>query len=175
MSTVIIVVAQYLLYVLVIVAGVVWLTCDRRGKVLLAAEAVVGLAVVGIGIWAAAALHADPRPFVHDPSSRPLFPHAADNGFPSDHSAAAGLLAALVFRYRRAVGVLVAAGGVLIAWARVAAHVHHAQDVVAGLLIGLVAGVLAIWVVERVVAALERRGMSTGARAVTTADKASGR
>ena len=148
MNALIVDVAQYLLFVLAAVAAVVWLTLDRRGKVLLAAQAVIGLALVGIGIWLAGKLHTDPRPFVHDPASRPLFAHPADNGFPSDHSAAAGLLTALVFRYRRWIGLLVAAGAVAIAWARVAAHVHHLQDVLAGLGIGVAAGVLGLLVVE---------------------------
>ena len=148
MNALIVDVAQYLLFVLAAVAAVVWLTLDRRGKVLLAAQAVIGLALVGIGIWLAGKLHTDPRPFVHDPASRPLFAHPADNGFPSDHSAAAGLLTALMFRYRRWIGLLVAAGAVAIAWARVAAHVHHLQDVVAGLGIGVAAGVLGLLVVD---------------------------
>ena len=147
MSTIVVDVAQYLLYGLALVAGLVWLTLDRPGKVRLAAAALLGLALVGAGIWVAAALHADPRPFVHDPASAPLFPHPADNGFPSDHSAAAGLLTVLVFRYRRWIGVLVGAGAVLVGVARVAAHVHHAQDVVAGLAIGALAGLVAIVVV----------------------------
>lgn len=151
MTTVIVDVAQYLLFVLAFAAALVWLTRDRTGKVVLAAEAVVGLGLVGIGIWLAGHVHTDPRPFVHDPHSAPLFPHAADNGFPSDHSAAAGLLTVLVVRYQRVVGALIGVGAVLIAWARVAAHVHHAQDVVAGLLIGAVAGVLAMAVVATAV------------------------
>jgi undecaprenyl-diphosphatase len=147
LTTVIVAVAQYLLFVLAFAAALVWLTRNRTGKVVLAAEAVVGLCLVGIGIWLAGHVHTDPRPFVHDPHSAPLFPHPADNGFPSDHSAAAGLLTVLVVRYQRVVGALVGIGAVLIAWARVAAHVHHGQDVVAGLLIGAVAGALAIAVV----------------------------
>jgi undecaprenyl-diphosphatase len=150
LTTVIVALAQYLLFVLAFAAALVWLTRDRTGKVVLAAEAVLGLCLVGIGIWLAGHVHTDPRPFVHDPHSAPLFPHPADNGFPSDHSAAAGLLTVLVVRYQRVVGALVGIGAVLIAWARVAAHVHHAQDVVAGLLIGAVAGALAIAVVTTV-------------------------
>jgi membrane-associated phospholipid phosphatase len=148
MNELIVLLAKDLLYVLAVVAGIVWLTRDRSGKLLLAAQAIVGLALVGVGIWLAGTLHTDPRPFVHDPASTPLFAHAADNGFPSDHSAAGGLLTALVLRYQRWVGALVAVGAVLVATARVAAHVHHGQDVVAGLLIGLVAGALAIGLVE---------------------------
>jgi membrane-associated phospholipid phosphatase len=157
MTALVIDVAQYLLYGLVLVAALVWLTRDRTGKVELAAQAVVGLALVGVGIWLAAALHVDPRPFVHDPSSAPLFPHPADNGFPSDHAAAGGLLTALVFAHKRTLGLLVGVGAALIGVARVAAHVHHTQDVVAGLAIGLAAGALAVWGVDRVLAARERR------------------
>lgn len=171
-NSLIVVIAQYLLYLLVVVAGVVWLTVSTRKKAVLTAEAVIGLVLVGIGIWVAAHLHTDPRPFVHDPASKPLFAHPADNGFPSDHSAAAGLLAALVFRYRRILGAVVALGGLLIAWARVAAHVHHGQDVVAGLVIGVAAGALAIWLVGLLADVLRRRGITVGSGgARTTADR----
>lgn len=170
-NTLIVILAQYLLYVLVGVAALAWWTSSRP-KVLPTTEAVLGLVLVGIGIWVAGRLHTDPRPFMHDPASTPLFTHAAGNGFPSDHSAAAGLLTALVFRQKRLVGVLVATGAVLIAWARVAAHVHHAQDVIAGLAIGGAAGALAIWLVSLLTATLRGRGLTVGpAQARTTADR----
>jgi undecaprenyl-diphosphatase len=155
----VIAVAQDLLYGLALVAGLVWLTRDRRTKLVLAAQAVVGLALVGMGIWIAGTLHVDPRPFVHDPASVPLFPHPADNGFPSDHGAAAALLAVLVVRYQRPLGILVAAGAVLIAVARVAAHVHHAQDVVVGLAIGVAAGTLGVVLVDAGLRVRERRAV----------------
>jgi undecaprenyl-diphosphatase len=170
-DTVIVLVAQYLLVVLAVVAAGVWLSLGRPGKVRLLAEAVVGLLLTGAGIWVAAHLHGDPRPFVRDPGSRALFAHAADNGFPSDHSAAAGLLTALVLRHRRAVGAVVGLGAVAIAWARVAAHVHHAQDVVAGLGIGLAAGALAVWLVGLLLARLARRGLVLSGGGRTTADR----
>ncbi|TFV91092.1 phosphatase PAP2 family protein [Blastococcus sp. CT_GayMR16] len=160
MNVLIVATAQYLLYVLAAIAGLVWLTRPRTDKIMLAAQSLVGLALVGVGIWVAGALHVDPRPFVHDPSSAALFAHAADNGFPSDHSAAGGLLAALLFPYRRLVGVAIGAGAVLIGVARIAAHVHHSQDVIAGLGIGLSAGVLAV-IGVRWLAGVRSRRMST--------------
>jgi undecaprenyl-diphosphatase len=152
MNALIVAVAQYLLFGLALLAGLTWLTLDRPGKLRLAVEAVLGLAVLGLGIWIAGSIHVDPRPFVQDPSTAALFPHAADNGFPSDHAAAGGLLTAVVLRHRRALGVLVGIGAVLVAAARVAAHVHHVQDVTAGLLLGLVAGAAGI-LVTRIAAA----------------------
>jgi undecaprenyl-diphosphatase len=160
MTAVVVLAAQDLLYVLAAVAVVVWLLLDRPGKVRLTVEALLGLALVGVGIVVAAHLHTDPRPFVTD-GSVPLFPHPADNGFPSDHSAAAGLLAALVARHRRVVGALVAAGAVVVAWARVAAHVHHLQDVAAGLGIGALAGLVAIWLASLVLGSGRRTGWTT--------------
>jgi membrane-associated phospholipid phosphatase len=76
------------------------------------------------------------------------------------------MVAALVFTYRRLLGLVVAAGAVLVAVARVAAHIHHGQDVLAGLLLGAAAGFLGGWLVDRVAPLVERRlrtGATTGA------------
>src|SRR3954453_3789157 len=162
MNLLVVAVAQYLLFGLALLAGLTWLTLDRAGKLRLAMEAGVGLAVLGLAIWIAGSLHVDPRPFVQDPSTAALFPHPADNGFPSDHAAAGGLLTALVGRHRRTVGVLVGIGAVLVAAARVAAHVHHLQDVVAGLLIGLAADGGAILLSTVVAARLPGSARSPG-------------
>jgi undecaprenyl-diphosphatase len=102
--------------------------------------------------------HTDPRPFVENPHVKPLFEHAPDNGFPSDHSVAAGLIAALVLMRRHLVGELFAVGAALIAWARVAAHVHHLQDVLTGLALGAAAAVIAAFVVGWLLARFGPRG-----------------
>jgi undecaprenyl-diphosphatase len=164
-NTLIVWVAQYLLFGLALVAGLMWLRLDRAGKLRLAVEAVLGLAVLGLGLWIAGSLHVDPRPFVQDPSTAPLFPHPADNGFPSDHAAAGGLLTALVLRYRRPLGALVGVGAVLVAVARVAAHVHHVQDVVAGLLIGLAAGAVGILITQAAASRMRPPARTQSARA----------
>jgi membrane-associated phospholipid phosphatase len=167
-NTVIVLVAQYLLFGMALLAGLMWLTLDRPEKVRLAAEAVIGLVVLGAGIWILGSLHVDPRPFVQDPSTVALFPHPADNGFPSDHAAAGGLLTALVLCHRRALGAVVGIGAVLVAVARVAAHVHHVQDVAAGLLLGLAAGVVAILVTRSAASRMIRSGRLPGTN--STAD-----
>jgi len=167
-NTVIVLVAQYLLFGMALLAGLMWLGVDRPGKARLAAEAVIGLVVLGLGIWILGSLHVDPRPFVQNPSTVALFPHPADNGFPSDHAAAGGLLTAVVLRHRRALGAVVAIGAVLVAAARVAAHVHHVQDVAAGLLLGLAAGVVGILVTRSAAPRMVRSRRVPGAN--STAD-----
>jgi membrane-associated phospholipid phosphatase len=135
-------VAEDGLYVVAVLAVVVWLLVPRPEKVAMAVEIVVGLVAVAILVKVAGALHTDPRPFVQNPSLHPWFSHPADNGFPSDHTAVAAMTSFVVLRHRPAAGLLLLAVGALIAASRVVAHVHHVQDVLAGGLIGLVAALL---------------------------------
>lgn len=124
----------------------------------------MSVGVVGVLIIVAAAIHTDPRPFVVDHTLHPLFAHGADNGFPSDHSAAAGVLTVFAWRLRALAGVILTGCAGLVAAARVAAHVHHVQDVVAGLLLGALAAVIAIAIVD----AIYSRFMAGGERPAAT-------
>jgi undecaprenyl-diphosphatase len=134
-NTLIVLVAQYLLFGLVLLAGLTWLTLDGAGKLRMAADGVLASAVLCLGIWIAGrctsirAVVSGPvdDAVVRAPGTTRLFPPTA---------AAGGLLTAVVLRYHRALGVLVGVGAVLVAAARVAATLHHLQDVVAGLALG---------------------------------------
>jgi undecaprenyl-diphosphatase len=142
--TVVTAIAQGGLFVVAAIAVLVWLLASRPEKVALAVEMVVGLVVVAILVKVAGAVHTDPRPFVVDPSLHPWFSHPADNGFPSDHTAVAAVTSFVVLAHRRTTGLVLLVLTVLIGAARVLAHVHHVQDIVAGGAIGLVAAVLGV-------------------------------
>jgi membrane-associated phospholipid phosphatase len=147
MDLLIVATAQYLPALVVVAAVGIWLTLPRGEKVGLAVQALLSLALVAVLIHVAAGIHTDPRPFVVDRSLTPLFAHSADNGFPSDHTALAATVALLVMRYRRGLGAVLLAASVGVGVARVAAHVHHVQDIVGGLLVAVVtvAIVAAVW------------------------------
>lgn len=150
MDSVIIAAAKYLIYAMVVGFALVWLLAERRrGKVELALAAVIGLVVVLVLIKIAAASYFDVRPFVPVADGgdgvTSLIPHAPDNGFPSDHSAAAGLMAMLVLLRRRwLAGIWFALAALAVAWGRVAAGVHHLLDVAVGLGLGVVAAALGV-------------------------------
>ena len=149
MDTLIAWTANYLLWIMLAGAGAVWLFReDRDGRLRLAGAAVVGLLLTLGLIVVAAHLHNDPRPFVVNPNLHPLISHSADNGFPSDHATAGGLIATLVWFRHRWFGLLLGLVAVGLAAARVAAHVHHVQDVVAGLALGALAATAATFLVE---------------------------
>ncbi|MEP7192538.1 MAG: phosphatase PAP2 family protein [Actinomycetota bacterium] len=135
MNNLIVAVAQYLPFLIVVAATGIWFFLPRRDKVGLGVQAVVSLVIVVVLIKVAAAIHTDLRPFVVDPSIKPLFAHPADNGFPSDHTALATTAALLVMIYRRSLGVALLIASIFVGAARVTAHVHHGQDIVAGVLI----------------------------------------
>ncbi|HEU5007817.1 MAG TPA: phosphatase PAP2 family protein [Jatrophihabitantaceae bacterium] len=156
-------VAQYLLYVMAAIFVAIWLFAERRaGRVHLAIAAVVGLICCGIFIVIAAHLHNDPRPFFHHPNVHPLFHHAADNGFPSDHSVAAGLIATLILVRHRLLGLLLWVCAAAIAAARVHAQVHHVQDVVAGLLLGALAALIGLLLARVIMPRLPARLVGRG-------------
>ncbi len=130
--------AQYIIFAVLATAALVWWTLrDRERVAMLVAVALA--TVIGGGLLLASALEwNDPRPFVVD-ATTPLFAHSPDNGFPSDHAIAASLVAGVVmgFRLRTGIGLLIAA--MVMGAARVAAQVHHIPDIIAGVLIGLIA------------------------------------
>ncbi|MDB5237985.1 MAG: phosphatase family protein [Candidatus Kaiserbacteria bacterium] len=83
----------------------------------------------------------DARPFVSD-GIVPLIPHAADNGFPSDHTLLASVLAAVVFIFNKNIGVALWIIALLIGAARVAAGIHHPLDIAGSIVISIIAAII---------------------------------
>jgi undecaprenyl-diphosphatase len=88
-----------------------------------------------------------PRPFVMHPNTvHVLLGHSADGSFPSDHAAAAVAISIVLCAFHRRLGIAALLFAVLTAYARVYVGDHYPGDVLAGALIGLLAGlVLVTW------------------------------
>jgi len=155
MNTVIAGLAQYGFILSFLVAFVVWLRLPRRQQVELLVAGVIGGVVCLVLVKAAGYVFYDTRPFVTQPIA-PLFPHAADNGFPSDHTAVTVLVGFCVLVVSRRWGLVPLAISLLAAAARVLAHVHTPLDIAGAVVIGAVAAaagwLLARWIVARWVA-----------------------
>lgn len=137
MHGLIILIAQYLLFVLIAIAGAYWLTKDKTMKLKIVFIGILGSLIALILMKIGAALFYDPRPFV-DGAVIPYFKHAADNGFPSDHTSLAAVLAVTMFFASRKLGIALFVGAIAIGSARVIAHVHSPIDIIGGLAIGIV-------------------------------------
>ncbi|MES2214089.1 MAG: phosphatase PAP2 family protein [Patescibacteria group bacterium] len=82
-------------------------------------------------------LYVDPRPFVVTHVA-PLIPHAADNGFPSDHALLVGVVASVVSLYDRRFGAVLWFIAFLVGISRVIVGVHHLVDILGSFLIASV-------------------------------------
>ena len=152
MDNVIVFVAQYFVILSIAIAGVAWLRLSTGQKWALAVTGITGgVAVLGL-ITLTGKLYYDPRPFVAH-HLHPLFAHAADNGFPSDHATLTMFLALCVLFYSPLWGSVLVLNALLVGTARVLAHVHSPLDIVAGFALAVVAAVLARlaapWIVRK--------------------------
>ena len=142
MTTFIIVCAKYLVYVVAAVGlFYYWLTREWKNFGVFAA---LSLALAYILGWLAGKLWYDTRPFVADHST-PLIPHAANNGFPSDHMLLASAVASIVFVYNRALGLALWALALIVGLSRVAAGVHHLADIAGAAFVAIAATLISYW------------------------------
>ena len=145
MDSVIVFVALYFLYLSVAVTVIFWWRCSRPTQIELLVRLIAGGLLALALATLAGHLYYDPRPFVTEHVT-PLFAHAADNGFPSDHALLTSFLGFSVLAYSKKVGALLLALAIAVGSARVAAHVHAPVDIVGSFVISAFAAV----VVQRV-------------------------
>ena len=140
--------AKYLILGVVLVAGMVWLSCRGTKRTELTMTIIAAGVVAVILTKLAGKLYYHPRPFVVQ-NITPLISHAADNGFPSEHTVLAMTLTSTLYYYRRGLAGLALILTLLVGWGRVAAHVHSWIDIAGGLVIGAAAGVFGYWLTKK--------------------------
>lgn len=139
MNSIIIFCAKYLFVFVALVFCWAWLKAPRRYKVHMAAAIVAAGIVAAILDKLAGKLYYDPRPFVTHHVT-PLVSHAADNGFPSEHTLFSFTVATALYFYRPKLSYLAFGLAILVGIGRVAAHVHSPIDIIGGIVLGLAAG-----------------------------------
>jgi membrane-associated phospholipid phosphatase len=126
--------AQFALYACVAVAALAWLR--RKPERLLLPAVIAGVVVVLLDLLAGSIFH-EARPFIRM-GVTPLVPHDNDNGFPSDHSAAAAFVATIALFIDPALGVVAWLFAFALGIGRTFCLLHTPLDVVAGWAIGAV-------------------------------------
>jgi len=130
MHEIIKIVAKYFIVLSVIGVAIVFARLGRQDRLRFAALLVLGGVVSYLLAKVGSHLYNDPRPFVQG-HFRPLLSHAADNGFPSDHTLFTSFMAWACLVYSRKVGLALLLVAALVGLARMAAGVHHLSDVLA--------------------------------------------
>src|SRR5450759_2479665 len=142
MDTLIVITAKYALFLSLVITAYVWLRLPRQQMWELVVWALLGGAMAFALGKLGGALYFDQRPCVTHHVA-PLFPHAPDNGFPSDHTLASMFLAVCVLFYSRGWGVVLVAISLLLGVARLAAHVHRPIDILGAIVMAVTAALLA--------------------------------
>lgn len=127
--------AKYL-YLLVIFIAVLFLVKEKtRRKNILIFSAVI-LPLVYIIAQIAGKIYYDPRPFVVEHFT-PLITHAANNGFPSDHSLISFAFASIIFLFNKKLGIILFALSFLVGISRVYVGIHYPIDVLGSFIISI--------------------------------------
>ncbi len=93
-------------------------------------------------------LYYDPRPFIQG-GFTPLIPHAADNGFPSDHALLSAAISTAISPFNKKISVILWILTAIIGLSRVLAGIHHLIDIFGSIIISVIAGYLAYQIIEK--------------------------
>jgi undecaprenyl-diphosphatase len=134
MHEIIIVVAKYFVVLPVVIVFLIGARLPRRQQLELLGLLTIGGVLSLLLARLSSHLYYDPRPFAAG-HFRPLIPHSTDNGFPSDHTLISAFFAYVALHYNKKLGWMVMALAILIGSSRVAAGVHHIDDVLGSFII----------------------------------------
>lgn len=140
--------AKYLLYIIALIALIFFVLANRNIKIRIIKSLIVSAPLALILAKISSLFIYDIRPFAAE-NVIPLISHAADNGFPSDHTLAAMLIAIVIFKFNKKLGTVLIILAILLGVARVLAKIHHPLDIIGSIIIDLVSVWIAIWVLKK--------------------------
>jgi undecaprenyl-diphosphatase len=142
--------AKYLYLAAVLIILWVFVAQSRDHKKRMIAIGLATLVIAFILDVIAGHLYFDARPFVVG-AFTPLISHAADNGFPSDHTILVSALAMVAWYFNKKASWLIWAVAFIVGAARVYVGVHHPIDILGSAVLAIIAGVSAHYAVRKLV------------------------
>lgn len=108
------------------------------------------LAVLILGNMVLKPLIARLRPFMTDETIMLLIKAPEDFSFPSGHTYSAIAAATAILRYHRKSGIFALAGALLIGFSRMYLMVHFPTDILGGIVLGVICGIIGIFITEKI-------------------------
>ncbi len=139
--------AKYAIVLSFAVAAWCFLKAPRDAQKRMILSGVIALPLIYLTALIASHFYNNPRPFVVE-NFVPLIPHAADNGFPSDHMLLASAIAAVVSFYSRRIGALLWVIALYVGISRIYVGVHHPVDILGSAVIAIIVSLLVFWVIS---------------------------
>ena len=136
--------ANYLYLILLLLAAVWLFFQPRQAKLDMVCWGLFALPAMYVMLLIAGMVYDDPRPFVTGHFT-PLIPHAADNGFPSDHTLLCSATSIIVLLFSRRMGTVLWCLTLAVGLSRVYVGVHHLTDILGSIAIAIAVGSL-VWI-----------------------------
>ena len=149
MDEVIVFLASKLHVAIVVIAIITFLLSTKKQRMALALTAMTALPLSYLLGKIASFFYYTERPF-SELGIASLVPHIADNGFPSEHTLYAMVIAAAVFSVRKNWGLLLIALAILVGVGRVLTYVHNPIDIVGSVFIASIAVFSSVFVLHRI-------------------------
>jgi undecaprenyl-diphosphatase len=128
--------AQYLYFLVFLIAGIFFLRQKRAIQIRMIIFGSLSAIISYIISVIAGKLYFDPRPFVEGHFT-PLIAHDTENGFPSDHVLLVSCVAAVMTVFNKKLAAILWFLTIIVAISRVWVGVHHYIDVTASILISI--------------------------------------
>lgn len=138
-------IAKYLYIIIILVAFVYWLKTSNEQKVRIMVFGTVMALITLLLVKLGGLTYFDPRPFITNPHLIPLYPHNADNAFPSDHTALSAVVALTVMSTSKKLGVILLTLAIMVGVARVIGNIHSPIDILGSLVFALLAAFAAYY------------------------------
>jgi undecaprenyl-diphosphatase len=139
---------KFLMLLIPIYLAWLWVSGGRRNRLTTIALCIaLGIAIVMSYMIGLVAFR--PRPFMVGLGNA-LVEHRPNSSFPSNHGLAFAVCAALLFMVRRK-GAAWAATivGVIVGWSRIYIGVHYPLDMVGSIVVGTMAAMASLWLMDR--------------------------
>ncbi len=129
----------------------------RKTGFMLAVSLIIGLVVCNITLKP---IFARPRPYTVRTDVIMLVEVLNDYSFPSGHTVAAFESATVFLMRKRKVGIAFLVLAILIAFSRLYLYVHYPTDVLCGMIIGILSGFCAVWLVDYIYKKVSKKDIS---------------
>ena len=149
MNFIIILCAKYLFIVIGLIAFIYWLKLTNKRKLEIITFGIITALVAFLLAKIGGAMFYNARPFVVN-NIVPLLPHAADNGFPSDHTLFSAVIAVTMYSVSKKLGLILGVLSVIVGMSRVLALVHHPIDIVGSIVFAIIGGVVAYYLTPKI-------------------------
>ena len=143
MNTLVSFIAQYLFLASPILVLYAWVIRNKKEQVFQWMYFMLTILLAGLFGYIGGQLYFHVRPFIVT-GIVPLFSHAADNSFPSDHTLLTAAIASGLWGISQRISILAWFIAVLVGVARVIAGVHWPIDIIGSIAMAIFAGVVSL-------------------------------